>query len=144
MGPGGETPAARPSDSYACPSAPAEPGAGLLGVLGPDGRIHNLRTPMQVDAAFLEAARSHGAPEARMRFSGRCQTSGCSQWTGTRCGVIDRAMKDMEVPAVSPAAELPPCTIRGTCRWYAQTGASACGTCALIVTDTRQVSVAAE
>ena len=144
MGPGGDTSAARPSDSYACPSAPAEPGAGLLGVLGPDGRIHNLRTPMQVDESFLKVAKTSGAPEARMRFSGRCQTSGCSQWTGTRCGVIDRAMKDMGHAGVSPTAELPPCTIRGTCRWYDQAGARACGTCALIVTDTRQVSVAAE
>ena len=142
MGPGGASSAARPAE-YACPSAPAEPGAGLLGVLGPDGRIHNLRTPMHVDATFLEAAKTHGAPEARMRFSGRCQTSGCSQWTGTRCGVIDRAMQEMRVPALSPAAQLPPCTIRGTCRWFAQTGALACGTCALIVTDTRQVGVAA-
>lgn len=143
MGPGGTSPAVRPAD-YTCPSAPAEPGAGLLGVLGPDGRIHNLRTPMQVDATFLEAAKTQGAPEARMRFSGRCQTSGCSQWTGTRCGVIDRAMQEMRVPALSPAAQLPPCTIRSTCRWFAQTGALACGTCALIVTDTRQVSEAAE
>jgi hypothetical protein len=142
MGPGGETDAAR-SAQYACPSAPAEPGAGLLGVLGPDGKIHNLRTLMPVDEDFLAAVRLRGAPEERMRFSNRCQTSGCSQWTGTRCGVIDRAMKEMEVPGAPPADSLPPCSIRGSCRWFAQNGPKACHTCAFIVTDTRQMSVAA-
>ncbi|MGV8989527.1 MAG: hypothetical protein ACOH2H_25230 [Cypionkella sp.] len=143
MDPGGEVSAARPV-GYACPSAPAEPGAGLLGVLGPDGRIHNLRTLIPVDGAFLDAVRVRGAPEERMRFSNRCQTSGCSQWTGTRCGVIDRAMKEMKVPGTSPVAELSPCTIRGTCRWFAQSGPDACATCAFIVTDTRQMDTAAE
>lgn len=143
MGPGGEDGVARPA-TYACPSAPAEPGTGLLGVLGPDGKIHNLRTLMPVDQSFLDAVRVRGAPEERMRFTSRCQTSGCSQWTGTRCGVIDRAMQELEVPSTPPAAELPPCTIRGTCRWFAQNGPAACGTCAYIVTDTRQMDVAAE
>lgn len=119
---------------YTCPSAPATPGAGLLGVLGPDGQIHNLRTAMQVDADFLNAAKAAGPPEARMRFTGTCQTSGCKQWTGSRCGVIDRAMAALEPP---PRTELPPCTIRATCRWFAQTGPTACPTCALIITDTR-------
>lgn len=143
MGPGGEASAARPAN-YACPSAPAEPGAGLLGVLATDGKIHNLRTLMPVDEDFLTAVRIRGAPEERMRFSSRCQTLGCSQWTGTRCGVIDRAMKEMEVSGAPPTTKLPPCSIRGTCRWFAQNGAKACPTCAFIVTDTRQLSVAAE
>lgn len=129
---GGDPPTARAP--YTCPSAPATAGAGLLGVLGPDGRIHNLRTPMTVDADFLNAAKAAGPPEARMRFSGSCQTSGCAQWTGTRCGVIDRAMAALQAPA---QPELPPCTIRASCRWFDQTGPKACTTCALIVTDTR-------
>lgn len=143
MKPGGEATAAR-SPQYACPSAPAEPGAGLLGVLGPDGKIHNLRTLMPVDEDFLAIVRVRGAPEERMRFANRCQTSGCSQWTGTRCGVIDRALKEMAVPGAPPTTELPPCSIRGACRWFAQNGAKACPACAFIVTDTRQMSVAAE
>ena len=70
-----------------------------------------------------------------MRFTNRCETSGCMQWTGSRCGVIDRAMALLEEPV---AAQLAPCTIRATCRWFDQTGPSACSTCALIVTDTRE------
>lgn len=126
-----------------CPSAPAAPGAILLGVLGADGHIHNLRTTMTVDADFLAAAGQSGPVEARMRFAGRCQTSGCMQWTGTRCGVIDRAMAIMQQAGVPPAPALPPCTIRSDCRWFSQNGPAACGTCTLIVTDTTG-AVAAE
>ena len=127
IGAGGEDLAAR-----SCPSAPATAGASLLGILGADGKIHNLRTKLQVDQAFLETAGDK--VEARMRFTNRCETSGCMQWTGSRCGVIDRAMTMLSEPI---AAKLPACTIRATCRWFDQTGPSACSTCAYIVTDTR-------
>ena len=144
MGPGGETQAAR-SDQFACPSAPAEPGAGLLGLLGPDGRIANLRLLMQVDAQFLQAARAKGAPEARMRFTSPCQAKGCSQWTGHSCGVIERvmtAMKDHGIadPGLAPQNALQPCPIRATCRWYDQAGPEACTACALVITDTREAA----
>ena len=121
-----------------CPSAPAAPGATLLGVLGADGQIHNLRTALVVDAAFLDSAAEVGPVEARMRFAGRCQTTGCSQWTGARCGVIDRAMAYMATTGPSPTPKgLPPCVIRADCRWFDQRGPNACAACAFIVTDTR-------
>ncbi len=135
--------AAPDPEPLSCPSAPAAPGATLLGVLGADGRIHNLRTPLKVDAGFLDAAARDGPVEARMRFAGRCQTSGCSQWTGSRCGVIDRAMAHLEAVGARPVPQdLPPCVIRGDCRWFAQSGPDACGTCTLIVTDTRRTLAA--
>ncbi|MDT8854604.1 hypothetical protein RNZ50_06080 [Paracoccaceae bacterium Fryx2] len=140
--PGG-APAARDAEPRACPSAPAAPGATLLGFLGPDGRISNLRTTLTVDTDFLEEASRHGPPESRMRFAARCQTSGCTQWTGTRCGVIDRALAHLAALGEEPGTDLPPCTIRATCRWFGQVGATACGACSLIVTDTRD-AVAAE
>lgn len=149
-GPGGDTtsaarhPALEVERPRSCPSAPAAPGARLLGLLGPDGRIHNLKSAVTVDAEFLESAAEAGPVEARMRFASRCQTSGCAQWTGSRCGVIDRALAHIEavLPEVETAALLP-CTIRQDCRWYAQTGARACAACAYIVTD-RRARVAAE
>jgi hypothetical protein len=113
-------------------------------MLGPDGRVHNLKSALTVDEGFLDSAAKDGPVEARMRFASRCQTSGCAQWTGSRCGVIDRALAHIE--AVLPLPEngaLPPCTIRSDCRWYAQTGAKACGACSYIVTD-RRAQVAAE
>ncbi len=140
----GPTPGPYDETPKSCPSAPAAPGNTLLGMLGPDGRIHNLRTTMAVDDAFVARASQHGPPEARMRFAGTCVTSGCKQWTGARCGVIDRAMREIGAAGGAPAAEsLPPCTIRATCRWFSQIGANACAACTLIVTDTRD-AVAAE
>ncbi|NBZ87268.1 hypothetical protein [Stagnihabitans tardus] len=121
----------------ACPSAPATPGAGLLGVATPDGHIAYLRTLMQVDADFLATARAAGVPEARMRFTHECQTSACRQWTGSACGVITRVLDAMG-PGLSPPAKLSPCPIRGTCRWFAQEGPVACTACAEVLTDTRE------
>lgn len=146
--PGGATVSAArstaPDDApRSCPSAPAAPGVRLLGLLGPDGRVHNLKSVVTVDAGFLEAAAEAGPVEARMRFASRCQTSGCAQWTGSRCGVIDRALTVIEAAVPVADGALPPCTIRSDCRWYAQTGARACGACAYIVTD-RRAQVAAE
>ena len=148
-GSGGETrsaarPRAQEDDSpRSCPSAPAAPGARLLGLLGSDGRVHNLKSVMTVDAGFLEAAAEAGPVEARMRFASPCQTSGCAQWTGSRCGVIDRALAHIEAALPVEAGALPPCTIRSDCRWFAQTGPRACGACAYIVTD-RRAPLAAE
>lgn len=147
--PGGATgsaarsPATEREVERSCPSAPAAPGARLLGLLGPDGRVHNLKSTMTVDAHFLEAAAEAGPVEARMRFASRCQTSGCAQWTGSRCGVIDKALKHIEAALPIEAGALPPCTIRSDCRWFAQTGPRACGACAYIVTD-RRAQLAAE
>ncbi len=118
-----------------CPSARCEPGAALLGVKGSDGRIANLRTAMPIDAAFIDAARDAGPPEQRMRFASPCATTGCSQWTGERCGVIDRVLDHLKDATVAQRETLPACPIRGTCRWYDQSGASACYACELVVTD---------
>ncbi len=137
MEPGGLPQAARPAQ-YACPSAPAEPGAGLLGVLGPDGRIANLRLLMKVDAEFLQAARAKDAPEARMRFTSPCETKRCSQCTGRSCGVIERVMEALADQSLAPQYALQPCPIRATCRWYDQAGPEACTACALVITDTRK------
>jgi hypothetical protein len=121
---------------FSCPSAPAEPGSGLLGLRGPDGRIAHLKTAMRVDAEFLARARTLGPPEARMRFSGTCKTGACQQWTGHSCGVIERVLDRIGADLPKGAA-LPPCTIRGDCRWYHQEGAVACTACAEVITETR-------
>lgn len=117
-----------------CPSAPAELGALLLGMVGPAGRVVPLRTALTVDGDFVAAAAAAGPPEARMRFAGACREGGCAQWTGDRCGVIARVL-DHLCPPESPAAALPPCLIRATCRWFSERGPAACGVCDLVVTD---------
>ncbi len=125
-----------------CPSARAAAGATLLGVKGADGRIKHMRTPMVVDAGFVAAASTQGPPEARMRFASPCQTSGCAQWTGSRCGIIDEVLQHLAADPAPQRATLPACAIRSTCRWHGQSGDSACYACDLVVTD--QSLIAAE
>jgi hypothetical protein len=124
----------RPSEPLTCPSSRAEPGATLLGVVNADGTVGYLSPAVTVDEAFVERARRGRAPEKRFRFAGACVESGCAQWTGSRCGVIDRVLgSDLEAPE---RAGLPRCAIRSSCRWFAQSGAEACGVCPLVITDT--------
>lgn len=131
------------SDSEkSCPSARCVPGNQLLGVKGSDGHVRHMRTTMTIDGDFVETAQAHGVPEARMRFTSPCATSGCAQWTGTRCGVIDRVMDHLEQARVPLAHTLPPCPIRSTCRWFDQTGEVACRACSMVITD--QSVIAAE
>ncbi len=120
--------------SVTCPSATCEPGAKLLGAVGEDGRIKHLRTPLEIDKDFVAKARAKGVPEAKMRFAAPCQEGKCGHWTGDACGLIDKVMAHIEAEAPEmKAVEVPPCTIRASCRWYMQTGAQACLSCDLVV-----------
>lgn len=110
----------------------------LLGVIGPDGRVGYLPRRLEVDGEFVQIARRGRTPEKRFRFSSRCVESACSQWTGSRCGVIDRAMELLEAaPTAETTAELPDCSIRPACRWWRQSGSAACAVCPEVITDTR-------
>ena len=116
-----------------CPSAPAEPGALVIGVVQEDGRVAHLATPLRADAGFLAR---ETAPETRFRFSGSCVEGRCAQWTGSACGIIERVLARLD--DATDAAPLPRCGIRRDCRWHAQRGAAACRACALVVTDQRE------
>jgi hypothetical protein len=118
-----------------CPSATCHSGALLLGVVQSNKKVILLPTPMEVTDDFVEKAVKAGDPEKRLRFAGNCAKSGCSQWTGSRCGVIDKALTYMNESLENAA--LPECSIRPQCRWYSQTGADACKVCPFIITDTR-------
>jgi hypothetical protein len=115
-----------------CPSSVCREGAVLIGIVMPDGRIGYSAEQVKVDADFVETARQGRQPEKRFRFAGTCVKSGCGQWTGSRCGVIDHVAEEFKDVAVM---ELPQCSIRDSCRWFAQLGAEACGVCPLVVTD---------
>lgn len=118
-----------------CPSARCEPGATLLGVLGQDGRIKHLRSPVRIDEDFVTKAKAQGPPEARMRFAGPCAEGRCQQWTGQACGVVESVLAHLAAAAPDlPREDIPPCTIRPTCRWYAQRAETACKACDLVVT----------
>jgi len=114
-----------------CPSSSCEPGNLLLGIVRPDGTLAGVRPPLELDATFV--ARAHAGerpPEARMRFAGPCVTSRCRHWSGERCGVADLVA---DAAPDGHRADLPPCPIRATCRWWSQRGAAACRICPAVV-----------
>lgn len=114
-----------------CPSARCDEGAQLLGILGPEGKVAYISPALRVDGNFTEKAWIGRAPEQRFRFAAPCRESECAHWTGTRCGVIDRAI---EAAAATKTGQrlsepLPRCGVRMQCRWFAQRGVDACATC---------------
>ena len=126
-------PAAR---ELACPSSRCEPGATLLGVIEADGTVGYITPQLTIDDDFVERARRGREPERRFRFSNPCVEAGCRQWTGSRCGLIDRVLDADLEPAQPERAGLPHCSIRSSCRWFEQSGADACRVCPLVITET--------
>ena len=119
-----------------CPSAKLQEGAILLGIVRENGRISYLNEQVVVDQTFVNTARQGRTPEKRFRFADTCVKSGCKQWTGSRCGVIDKVLEYKESLAPDEAT-LPKCSIRSRCRWFSQQGVDACHVCPIVVTDTR-------
>lgn len=121
-----------------CPSTTCEPGATLLGVIGPDGRLRYVSPALAIDDAFVATAHEGRSPERRFRFAGECVETGCQQWHDDRCGVIDRVLSDQRVVEKVPTNQhLPHCAIRRTCRWFEQCGQDACNACPIVITDAR-------
>ena len=118
-----------------CPSRACEERVQLLGVMTTSGRLAFISPPVRVDAGFVSRAKADGRPEQRFRFSGPCVEDGCPQWTGHRCAVADVVISEVRA-APTEGRRLPACTIRRTCRWYAQNGAAACAVCPEVVADT--------
>lgn len=118
-----------------CPSARCEDGAYLIGVVGADGVVGYVSPLLQVDAKFVAASRSKRGPEHRFRFAQPCVEAGCSNWDGSRCEVIDRALGAVREAELDLGDRLPRCHIRRWCRWFDQVGPDACRTCPLVITD---------
>jgi hypothetical protein len=125
-----------PPEEKLCPSAACEPGAILLGIVGPEGEVGYVRPRMTVDEAFVDRARSGRTPDARFRFAQPCVESGCGHWTEDRCGLIELGLRLGDAGYV-PASEgpLPHCSIRAQCRWFSQAGADACRVCPYVIAN---------
>ena len=125
-----------------CPSSRCEEGAVLVGVILSDGTVAYAAERRVVTQEFVQIARQGRTPERRFRFGGTCIKSGCRQWTGDRCGVVDRVTglvgADADVQERLNDRNLPECSIRAECRWFDQSGELACAVCPLVVTDTRE------
>ena len=125
----------RPEEPAVCPSARAEPGATLLGVIGTDGQVAYLKTALQIDQAFIDDVRPDGVPEERFRFANTCVEGRCAQWDGkkSRCGGIDSVVPFLGTG--EGTSRLQPCSIRPACRWFRQDGPSACRICPGVITE---------
>lgn len=124
------------SEKKLCPSHNCQAGTILLGVVNGDGRVGFTADRIIVTEEFVQIARAGRTPEKRFRFGGQCVQSGCKQWTGKRCGVIDSITEAVDINVESAA--LPECSIRSECRWFYQSGAEACAICPEIITDLRE------
>ena len=129
-------PTDRPEEDRLCPSAAPEPGAILLGIVGPDGRVGYVWPTMTVDQEFVDRASTGRSPDAKFRFAQKCVETSCGHWTGERCGLIDLGLQlaaEGHVPAATEA--LPQCSIRPDCRWFSQAGADACRVCPYVIAN---------
>lgn len=115
-----------------CPSAPAEDGAVLLGVVSADGSIAYVGERLIATREFMDIATVGRDPEQRFRFAGPCRQAGCRQWVDGQCGVPDRVMEIL--PGTAAVDHLPRCSIRPRCRWYRQSGVESCRICPWVIT----------
>lgn len=122
-----------PDRSRLCPSAdPSWPDARLIGVVGgtvAEPRIDYVE-PRPVTDELLALAHPV-LPTEVFRFAGTCLEGGCRHFKSGRCGVAAAVVDKL----LAEDAELPRCTIRPDCRWWADLGPSACRRCAMVVTD---------
>ena len=117
-----------------CPSSTLAEDAVLLGLVNENNEIDFIENKIIVNNTFVAAAQNGTPAEQRFRFANKCVKSGCSQWTGSRCGVIDEVLNTIEEKYWKDT--LPNCSIRDNCRWFSQNGANACKVCSYVITDT--------
>ena len=119
-----------------CPSSKAQHGAKLLGVRQDDGKVAILPQPLAISSDFIEKANQSSKAEQKFRFTNKCVASGCTQWTGSRCGVADQIIGVMNELSVTDG--IPVCAIRPSCRWFMQNGPDACKVCPYVITETTE------
>ncbi len=118
---------------FSCPSAPSDgEDCKVFGIVGgtPDKpQVSYLGKGVEVPPEALTPPPGI-APTRIFRFSGGCVASGCSQFSGGQCQLGKKVERFLE-PVVD---QLPACTIRATCRWYAENGRSICFKCPQVIT----------
>lgn len=126
------------TEKIMCPSSRCKQGSKLLGIRQ-DGMISILPQVLDIDENFIAGANEGTPAEQRFRFANKCVEGGCKQWTGSRCGVIDKMIGYMNI--VADTNELPVCSIRPQCRWFLQLGAEACKICPYVITEITQEEI---
>lgn len=118
---------------YSCPSAPPDAeGARVFGVVLGDAenpRVAYLEKRVLVPPQTLDAL-DGVSPTRVFRFSGKCVEGACAQFKDGACRLGQQVLRRL-----GPAADqTPACTVRATCRWFAENGAEVCLRCPRVVT----------
>lgn len=120
--------------TLSCPSAqPDMEDAQILGVMEQtaDGaQLAYAAGAVSVTPAAL-AVTGDVPPTLVYRFSAPCATGACTHFEGGKCKLASRIVEGFD----AVVAHLPPCSIRKTCRWYAQEGGPACQRCPQVTTQ---------
>lgn len=118
-----------------CPSAqPGMAGSVAFGVIEgtvQEPRLVHLTRALPVTDELL-ALSGPVAPTEVFRFAAPCAGDSCQHFDGKDCRLVTRIVQ------ILPAAtsDLPPCSLRPSCRWWQQEGKAACMRCPQIVTET--------
>ena len=122
-------------ESKTCPSSKFTKGSLLIGIKNDQEEMDILEEPIKITEDIYEQLKAaNSRPEKAVRVANKCITSGCKQWTGDKCGVIDEMLGKVEEGYLKD--QLPTCAIRSTCRWYSQQKELACKVCPLVTTYT--------
>jgi hypothetical protein len=120
--------------SLLCPSARPEMDDSIVfGVIvgtSKEPRLAHLIKPQPVTNDLLALA-DPVTPTEIFRFAAACAENDCQHFDGAKCRLATRIIENL--PTVSE--ELPPCSIRSTCRWWQQEGKAVCMRCPQIVTE---------
>ena len=117
-----------------CPSAPAwSEDAEVFGVvLGTAAapRVQYLDAPVPVSAELLGAL-GDSRPGEVLRVRSPCAKSACVHYSGQHCRLAERIVAQ----PLEGDTRLPPCSIRASCRWFAEQGKRACMRCPELATE---------
>jgi hypothetical protein len=120
-------------DELLCPSALAEmPGAKIFGVVTgvETPRVSYLDQP--IDAESVDLGLAPGvSPGKLFRATVPCLQNGCPHFDGCNCQLGARVLQLL--PSVTEG--LPPCSIRGNCRWFRERGKAICLRCPGVVSE---------
>lgn len=109
-----------------CPSYPPEPGNQILAKIDPHTGISNFGETIRLGES--NEVLNPAPPVEHFRYCGPCRTHGCAHWTGASCRLAESVSR-VRIPI---RTEVPDCSIRASCRWYAENGFTACSGCGWI------------
>jgi hypothetical protein len=119
---------------FSCPSAPPDSeDAKVFGVVLGDidePRVAYLERGTSVPEDLIANASDVVSLTRIFRFSGKCVNGACAQFKDGQC----RLGADVAAKMDAVTDRIPACTIRATCRWFAENGPEVCLRCPRVVT----------